>query len=129
MALTYSVAGRRLEIASTSATPHSVGDAGSVFRRIREDPAVPGGLGLLVDVRSFRQPLNTQEVHLRLVTLFNELRPKLAPTCAFVISDTLPHAVTATFVQEFGYERGIRVMIYRDIGEARAWLDLVVGEA
>ena len=52
-------------------------------------------------------------------------RLELASACAFLISDTLPHAVTATFAQEFGQERGIRVMICRDIAEARAWLDLV----
>ena len=59
------------------------------------------------------------------VTLFDELGSTLAPVCAFVIRDTLPHAVTATFAQEFGQARGIRVMTCRDIAEARAWLDLV----
>jgi hypothetical protein len=125
MALTYTVAGRRLEIASTSEAMHSADDASRVLRRVREDPGVPSGVGLLVDVRDFHQPFNTQEVHQRLVTLFDELRSKLAPVCAFVISDTLPHAVTATFALEFGHARGIRVMICRSVDEARAWLDLV----
>ena len=125
MALTYTVSGRRLELASTSTALHTVDEASRIFKGIRNDPGVPTGAGLLVDVRTFHQPLNTQEVHQRLVTLFDELGSTLAPVCAFVIRDTLPHAVTATFAQEFGQARGIRVMTCRDIAEARAWLDLV----
>jgi hypothetical protein len=129
MALTYTIAGRRLEIASTSGPPHSLDDTIRVLREIRENPGVPSGVGLLIDVRGFRQPLDTQQVHQRLVTLFDELRSKIAPVCAFVISDALPHAVTSTFVLEFGRARGIRMIICRDVAEARAWLDLVTAGA
>lgn len=122
MALTYLVAGRRLEL-MTGTGDHSAEEARRVFVSIRNDPAVPAGLGLLVDVRAFHQPVATGEIHQRLSTLITELAPKIAPVSAFVINDTLPQAVTAAFVQDFARERGVHVLISRDLDDARAWLD------
>jgi hypothetical protein len=119
--LTYAVVDNRLELTSTGQTTET--ESAAVLATIGRDPSVPAGLHVLIDVRENTHSMPSLEVEARVSRFFELLGAKIGPRCAMVIADDIHWEVRARFVQFFAQSWHVRVSIFRDLEEARGWLD------
>jgi hypothetical protein len=102
-----------------SGTP-SLEDPQLLFETVREDPNIPRGALLLMDLRG----LNTSTVGLgaveRLRLLLELLGPKLGWVCALIVDPVL--AEDARTFQAEAKRMGLRVEIFSDAPPAEQWL-------
>ena len=115
----YSVKNHILEL--TVSPPYLMADADLMLEAIGRDPGVPDGAPLLVDARAFAVVLSQTEIEARLQDLRVRLGPKLGPACAVVIETHEQH-LGARIFQMNAATVDLRVGVFDDLGEARAWL-------
>jgi hypothetical protein len=120
--LTYSTSGRRLEVRAAGTIPQEESEA--VMEAIRQDPAVPDQALFLLDVTDHDDsnvPLS--EVGPRLFHMVGALGPKLGSFWAIVTANQLDQVVKLRLAQHLVRGSDITVTIFRDLDEARNWLD------
>jgi hypothetical protein len=115
----YSVKNHILEL--TVSAPYLMADLDAMLEAIGRDPGVPEGALLLVDARVFAVLLSESEIEARLDNLRTRLGRKLGPACAIVI-ETHEQRLGARVFQMKAATEDLRVGVFEDLAEARAWL-------
>jgi len=121
---TYAVPGPYVEL--TAAGFVSADEAAAVFRTIRADPNVPDGLPWLMDLRQYDQTsMSADELQPRVMRMMQILGPKIGAFWAIVIDSQVEHVVKARLLQHIVQGDDATVMLFREIGEAREWLEMM----
>ena len=122
--LSYAVHSNRLEITAIGTISGS--ESAAMWQRIREDSAVPAGLGLLLDARQHDTgAVALGDVQARIARMAEILGPKIDRYWAIVIDHHLDQLAKGRLVQDMTH-LDKTVMLFHDVAEAREWLDAMV---
>lgn len=120
--LTYRATNGYVEFTATGSV--TAEEAAATFVAIRDDVAVPSGLSWLMDLRQYDQSsMPPDDMPARVSRMIAILGPKLGPFWALVLDTQIEHAIRGRLLQQFVQDRDATVMLFRDVAEAREWLD------